>query len=96
MAYIARRLDAIQEGDRTALDNSLLMLCSSMLTGSHDATKLPVVMMGGGGGRIRGGQNLDYLENSNRQMCRLYLSMMGIMGLQRDRFGDATERLAEI
>ncbi len=95
MAWIARRLDSIQEGERTALDNSMIMLCSSMLNGHHDATKLPVVMIGGGGG-IRGGQNLDYLADSNRQMCRLYLSMMGRMGVQLDRFGDATEPLPEV
>ena len=40
VAYIARKLDAIQEGERTALDNSMLMYCSSMMTGSHDATQL--------------------------------------------------------
>lgn len=96
VAYIAKRLDAIQEGTRTALDNSMIMLCSSMLNGHHDATKLPVVMLGGGGGRIQGGQNLDYLENSNRQMCRLYLSMMDKMDVHLDTFGDATEPLVEV
>jgi hypothetical protein len=96
MAYIARRLDAIQEGDRTALDNSMLMLCSSMLNGHHDATQLPVVMLGGGGGRIQGGQNIDYLGKSDRQMCRLYLSMMDKMGVHLDTFGDAAEPLAEV
>lgn len=96
MAYIARRMRETQEGDRTLLDNSMLMLCSSMLTGHHDATKLPVVMLGGGGGRIKGGQNLDYLDNSNRQMCRLYLSMMDKMGVRPEKFGDATEPLDQV
>ncbi len=96
VAYIARRLDSIQEGERTALDNSMLMLCSSMLHGNHDATQLPVVLLGSGGGQIQGGQNLDYLENPDRQMCRLYLSMMNKMGLKLDRFGDATSPLPEI
>jgi hypothetical protein len=96
MAYIARRLDAIQEGERTALDNSMLMLCSSMLTGHHDATQLPVVMVGGAGGRIQGGRVLDYSDKPNRQICRLYLSMMDKMGVQLDTFGDATEPLAEV
>src|SRR4029079_15536563 len=41
LGYIARRLDRIQEGDRTLLDNSMLLFCSSMMTGSHDATRLP-------------------------------------------------------
>tara|TARA_B100001750_G_C15454871_1_gene571018 strand:- start:187 stop:1422 length:1236 start_codon:yes stop_codon:yes gene_type:complete len=96
MAYIAGRLDSIQEGERTALDNSMLMLCSSMMSGHHDATQLPVVMIGGGGGQLNGGQNLNYLEHENRQMCRLYLSMMAKMGVHLDRFGDATEALPEV
>jgi len=96
MAYIARKMDGIQEGERTLLDNSTLMLCSSMLNGHHDATQLPVVLLGGGGGKIKGGQNLDYLGQSDRQMCRLYLSLMNTMGVQLDTFGDATLPLAEV
>ena len=37
VAYIARKLDAIQEGPRTLLDNTMLLFCSSMLNGNHDA-----------------------------------------------------------
>jgi hypothetical protein len=96
VAYIARKLDAIQEGERTALDNSMIMLCSSMLNGHHDASQLPVVMVGGGGGKIKGGQNLDYLGKSDRQMSRLYLSMMRNMGVHLDKFGDANAPLAEV
>jgi hypothetical protein len=96
MAYIARRLDAIQEGERSALDNSMVMLCSSMLNGHHDATQLPVVILGSASGQIQGGQNLDYLGKSERQICRLYLSMMDKMGVPQDRFGDASEPLAEV
>lgn len=96
MAYLARRMDAIQEGDRTLLDNSMLMLCSSMLNGHHDATQLPVVMLGSAGGQIQGGQNLDYSGESDRQMCRLYLSMMHKMGVQRSSFGDAKQPLTEV
>ena len=96
VAYIARRMDAIQEGDRSLLDNSMLMLCSSMLHGNHDANQLPVVMLGGGGGRIKGGQNLNYLGKPDRQMCRLYLSMMDKMDVRLDQFGDAKEPLLEV
>jgi hypothetical protein len=96
LAYIAGKLDTIQEGERTALDNSMLLFCSSMLTGSHDATQLPVVIMGRGGGKLATGRVLDYREKSNRQMCRLYLSMMEKMDVRLKNFGDATERLAEV
>jgi hypothetical protein len=96
VAYIARKLDSIQEGSRTALDNTMLLFCSSMLTGSHDASQLPVVLLGGGGGRIKGGRVLDYKEKPNRQMCRLYLSMMEKMGVRPKTFGDATMALEEV
>lgn len=96
LGYIAGKLDAIQEGPRTALDNSMLMYCSSMLTGGHDATQLPVVMIGGGGGRIRGGRVLDYTGKPQRQMCRLYLSIMDKMGVRPGSFGDATLPLEEV
>jgi hypothetical protein len=96
VAYIARKLDAIQEGERTALDNSMLLYCSSMLTGGHDASQLPVVLLGRGGGSIPTGRVLDYRDKPDRQMCRLYLSMMRKMGLRLDRFGDAAEPLAEV
>src|SRR5438270_11599562 len=33
LAYLARKLDAIQEGEHTALDNSLIIFCSSMFNG---------------------------------------------------------------
>jgi hypothetical protein len=96
LAYIAGKLDAIQEGERTALDNSMLLYCSSMLTGGHDATQLPVVMLGRGGGKIQTGQVLDYSGKSDRQMCRLYMSIMDKMNLQFNKFGDAAEKLQEV
>jgi hypothetical protein len=96
VAYIAGKLDAIQEGERTALDNSMLLFCSSMLTGQHDATQLPVLMLGRGGGKIQTGRVLEYRDRPNRQMCRLYLSMMDKMKVRLDRFGDATEPLSEV
>src|SRR5207249_8390945 len=66
VAYIARRLDAIREGDRTLLDNTMLLFLSSMMTGQHDASQLPAILVGRGGGRIQGGRVLNYRNNQNR------------------------------
>src|SRR5438093_409280 len=96
VAYLARKLDAIQEGPRTALDNTLLLYCSSMLTGSHDATQLPVVVLGGAGGRLKAGRVLDYKEKPDRQMCRLYLTMLDKLNVRLPKFGDATKPLEEV
>ncbi len=96
VAYIARKLDAIQEGPRTLLDNSMVLFCSSMLTGSHDASQLPVILLGGGGGRLKGARVLDYAGKPDRQMCRLYLSMMDKMNVRLPSFGDAARPLDEV
>jgi hypothetical protein len=96
LAYIARKLDAIQEGPRTALDNSMILFCSSMLTGNHIATQLPVVVLGGAGGKLQGGRTLDYLDQPNRKMCSLYLSLLNKAGLSLKEFGDSKEPLAEV
>jgi hypothetical protein len=95
VAYIARKLDAIREGERTALDNAMILFCSSMLTGNHEANQLPVLLLGGAGGRLEGGRVLDYLGKPNRKMCSLFLSLLDKVGLHLDTFGDSTEPLAE-
>jgi Protein of unknown function (DUF1552) len=96
LAYIAGRLDRVQEGARTLLDNSMILYCSSMMTGNHDNNQLPVVLLGGGGGQIRTGRVLDYLGRPNRKMCSLYLSLMDRAGVRLERFGDSHQRLEEI
>ena len=95
LAYIAHKLDAIQEGPRTLLDNSMLLFCSSMMTGNHNNDQLPVVVLGGGGGRITGGRNLDYSGKPDRQLCRLHLSLMKAAGMPLATFGDASKALDE-
>jgi hypothetical protein len=97
MAYIANKLDKVQEGERTALDNSMILLMSSMMEGStHDCTQLPAVLMGRAGGRLKGGRVLDYVGKTDRRMCNLYLAMMDKMGLHLDQFGDSKAPLAEL
>jgi len=96
VAYIATKLDAVQEGERTLLDNSMILYCSSMMTGNHNNDQLPVVLLGKGGGRIKSGRVLDYLGKPNRRMCSLYLSLLEKAGLRLPSFGDSKEPLAEI
>jgi hypothetical protein len=96
VAYIAEKLDAVKEGDRTLLDNSMILFCSSMMTGNHNNDHLPVFLLGGGGGKIKTGRVLDYTGKPNRKMCSLYLSLMEKAGVKLKEFGDSKEQLAEI
>ena len=96
LAYLAGRLEAMPEGDRTVLDNSCLMFLSNMWSGTrHDNRKLPIVMAGSLGGTLETGRVLDYSDKGDdgRKLCSMYLSLMDRMGVQLDRFGDADTRL---
>jgi hypothetical protein len=95
-AYLTQRMKDISEGETTLLDNSILVMTSSLFDGdAHSADRLPFLITGKGGGTIKGGRILDYLDkgDENRKACSLYLSLMDRMGVPVDRFGDATTRL---
>jgi hypothetical protein len=95
-AYLTRRMKEISEGETTLLDNSILMCMSSLFDGDiHGADQIPVLLTGKGGGTLTGGRILDYLAkgDENRKACSLHLSIMDHMGVELDRFGDATARL---
>jgi Protein of unknown function (DUF1552) len=98
-AYLVQRMKDISEGETTLFDNSILMMASSLFDGdAHSADRLPILLSGKGGGSLKTGRILDYLDkgDNNRKACSLHLSLMDRMGVTLDRFGDATTRLAEL
>ena len=97
LAYLAQRLDAMREGESTVLDNSCLLFLSNMWSGTkHDNKKVPVVTIGGLGGKLETGRALNYFESGDdsRKLCSLYLGIMDRMGVELAEFGDAKARLA--
>jgi len=98
-AYLTERMKTIKEGETSLLDNSILLGASSLFDGDlHGADQLPILITGKGGGTIKGGRILDYLDkgDANRKVCSLHLSLMDRMGVKLDGFGDATTRLTEL
>ncbi|MEO2017978.1 MAG: DUF1552 domain-containing protein [Fuerstiella sp.] len=96
-AYLAGRLDAMNEGDGTVLDNCCLLFINNMWSGkAHDSFKVPALLTGGLGGTLETGRVLDYSAegDDNRKLCSMYLSIMDRMGVTLDRFGDADQRLS--
>jgi Protein of unknown function (DUF1552) len=87
--YLCKRLRDIEEGERTLLDNSMIMFGSSFSDGNrHDPNNLPILVGGKGGGRLQSGQHLE--NGRNTPLCNLYVSMLDCMGIQLPRFGDST------
>ena len=98
-AYLVQRMKEIREGEGSMLDNSILMTASSLFDGdAHSANQLPILLAGKGGGSLKTGRVLDYLNagDDHRKVCSLHLSLMDRMGVRLDRFGDATTRLENL
>ena len=96
LAYLAKRLDEMKEGESSVLDNSCLLWLSNMWSGTkHDNRKVPVLTIGGLSGKLETGRALNYFESGddNRKLCGLYLGIMDRMGVTLPRFGDAEARL---
>jgi hypothetical protein len=90
--YLLNRLQGISEGERTLLDNAMILCGSSLSDGNaHSPNNLPILLGGKGGGRIDSGRHLAFPANT--PLCNLYVSMLDCQGIQVPRFGDSTEPL---
>ena len=93
--YLLRKLRDMKEGERSVLDNSMIMFASALSDGNkHDPHRLPIVLAGKAGGRIAAGQHLKYAEDS--PLGNLYVSMLDAFGTPVERFGDSTGPLAGV
>ncbi|MDG1892148.1 MAG: DUF1552 domain-containing protein [Verrucomicrobiota bacterium] len=95
-AYLVERMKQIREGEGTLLDHSLLLFCSNLFDGDrHQASEMPMLLAGRGGGNLQSGRVLDYSiqADEERRACNLYLSIMSRMGLSVPRFGDSNRPL---
>jgi len=93
--YLLNRMKSIGEGSGTLLDNCMLMYGSGISDGDrHNHDDLPIILAGGGAGRIKTGRHIRY-ENKT-PLCNLYLWMLNEMGAKVDRFGDSTAKLDKL
>ncbi len=95
IAYFMDKLKAIQDGDGTLLDHSLIVFGSSMSNSNmHNHSPLPVFVAGGACGRMKGGRHIKYPEDT--PMANLLATTLVKAGLTDDHIGDSTGILSEV
>src|SRR5262249_1021292 len=93
LAYLLGKLRDAKEGEKTLLDQALVLFGSSFSDGNaHDPNNLPLVLGGRGGGQLETGRHLA--SKKNTPLCNLYVSMLEKMGTPVERFGDSSGPLA--
>jgi hypothetical protein len=91
-AYFLEKLRSTPDGDGSLLDHLVIIFGGSLSDGNrHEHSNLPVVLVGGGAGRIRGGRHLRYPETT--PMTNLLLTVLDILEVPCEQLGDSTGRL---
>jgi len=90
-AHLLEKLNATPDGDGTLLDHSLILHGGGISDADqHSHIDLPLVLVGGAGG-LKGGRILRHPVDT--PMNNLLLAMLDRVGVNAERFGDATGRL---
>jgi hypothetical protein len=91
VAEFLEKLRNSPEGDRTVLDNSMIVFGAGMSDGqAHSAYPLPLAVIGGGGGKIRGNRYLIAPEWS--PVADLWLGVAGMFGSPLEQVGESKAR----
>jgi hypothetical protein len=88
-AYFLKRLKDTKEGEHSVLDNCMIVYGAGISDGNtHDHSRLPIILAGGGAGSLKPGQHLVAPERT--PMTNLYLALLDRMGAHAERIGDST------
>jgi hypothetical protein len=94
-AYLLEKLRATPDGEGNLLDHSIIVYGSGTADGNrHTHHDLPVLVAGGGAGRIKGGRHLRYPTET--PLNNLYLNLLEKAGVHTGNFGDSTGHLTDI
>ena len=91
-AYYLDKLRSTPDGDGSLLDHMVVLYGGGISDGnSHLHDNLPVVLVGGASGQLKGGRHIRYANET--PMPNLLLSMLDMLGVQEKALGNSTGRL---
>src|SRR5438552_14154391 len=89
--YLAK-LRATQDGDGSLLDHLTILYGAGISNSTrHSGDNLPLLLMGGGAGRLQGGRHLKYADKPS--IANLLVTLMDKMGVPVERIGGSTGKL---
>jgi len=89
--YLLDKLRATPDGDGSLLDHMTMVYGAGMAdSNAHSPLNIPIVVAGGGPGRLKGGRHIRYKA---LPLANLHLSLLDKLDVPWDRIGDSTGRL---
>jgi hypothetical protein len=94
-AKFLAKLAAMPDGDGSMLDHSILLYGSNMSnSNAHDHFPLPSAIVGGGCGKLKGGQHLRYPDRT--PVSNLLVTVLARAGVPVESLGDSTGVFSEV
>jgi hypothetical protein len=92
LARFAQTLASMKDGDGTLLDQSMILQGSGLSNSDqHSHIDLPLVLIGGGAGKLKGGRHLKFAKDT--PMNNLHMALLDKVGVPVENFGDASGRI---
>jgi hypothetical protein len=89
--YVAK-LEATPDGDGSLLDHVTILYGSGISNSTrHSGVNLPLMLVGGGAGTLKGGRHLSFTDKPS--MANLLVTLMDKMGVPVERVGGSTGHL---
>ncbi len=97
VSYYLEKLQATPDGDGGSLLDNIVLLFGGGLgnPNQHAIIDLPNIVIGGGGGRIKGGRHLAYPIDDYVPEANLLITLLGKAGVPAEQLGDSTGQLKE-
>ena len=95
-ARLLEKMDAIEEANGTTLlDNTIFTMGAGLGDGStHQYNDLPLVVAGGGGGKLKLGKHVQCERGT--PLANLWLTQLHALGIDQERYADSTGLLNSI
>ena len=84
-AHYVEKLRSTPDGDGSLLDHVMILYGGGLSDGNRHLTEnLPILLVGGGAGELKGGRHLSHPETP---MSNLHVALLDKLGVPGDRFG---------
>ncbi len=94
-ARFCAKLQSIPDGEGNMLDNSILVFGSNMSdSNAHNHFPLPMALVGGGAGKLKGNRHLRYPDKT--PIANMHLTILDRVGVPMESFGDSTLKFTEV
>ncbi len=94
-AYFLDKLRSTADGEGSLLDHITIVYGAGISNGyEHTHNNLPVLVVGGGAGQLKGGRHLRYAEET--PLANLHLTLLGKLGVPMETLGDSNGRLRQL